>query len=232
MTTVRDGTVLDSAVPAIAVSRVSLREEVAAALGDDLVTGRLSAGEPVTVNDVARRFGVSATPVREALIQLATEGLLEGGHHRGYQVATYTWSDFTEIVECRRLIGVPLIGRVARTIPDESVERLRPLALHLDTAAWTGDIAPTALADRQFFAGLARWCGNGRSARMLELMRIQGWMYILPFLRAASGPAPGWRRYRELADRLAAHDDKGAQELMRDNVAASRTLAAAFADAG
>ncbi|NUU24468.1 MAG: GntR family transcriptional regulator, partial [Streptomycetaceae bacterium] len=70
-----------------AVRRISLREEIAEALSDDLVTGRLAAGASLTVNDTARRFGVSATPVREALIHLAAHGLLIGGHHRGFQVA-------------------------------------------------------------------------------------------------------------------------------------------------
>ncbi|WP_436771819.1 GntR family transcriptional regulator [Yinghuangia sp. YIM S09857] len=208
-----------------AVRRISLREEIAEALSDDLVTGRLAPGASLTVNDAARRFGVSATPVREALIQLAAHGLFTGGHHRGFQVARYSWADFTEILEARKLIGVPLIGRIARTMPDECRPELLRLADRLDAVRWYGDTTETALVDRQFFGELGRLSGNERLAAMLRLLRVQAWMYLGPYLRAASGPTEAWRRHRELVECLAARDAEGAQVLMRDNVAALRLFA-------
>lgn len=208
-----------------AVRRISLREEIAEALIDDLVTGRLSAGASLTVNDTARRFGVSATPVREALIHLAAHGLLTGGHHRGFQVAQYGWTDFTEILETRKLIAVPLVGRIARTLPPESGPALARLADRLDTMRWHGDTTETALVDRQFFGELGRLSGNARLAGMLRLMRVQAWMYLGPHLRAAEVAPEPWRRHRELVDRMVAGDHEGAQALMRDNVAATRPFA-------
>ncbi|MDI2130789.1 GntR family transcriptional regulator [Yinghuangia seranimata] len=208
-----------------AVRRISLREEIAEALSDDLVSGRLPAGASLTVNDAARRFGVSATPVREALIHLAAHGLFTGGHHRGFQVPRYTWVDFTEIVEARKLIAVPLIGRVARTVPDEAVPGLALLADRLDAARWYGDTNETALVDRRFFAEIGRLCGNERLVGMLRLLRVQAWMYLGPHLRAATGPAGAWRRHRELVDRLAAHDPDAAQAIMRDCLAGQRDFA-------
>ncbi|HSA53935.1 MAG TPA: GntR family transcriptional regulator [Yinghuangia sp.] len=220
-----------------AVRRISLREEIAEALSDDLVTGRLSAGASLTVNDTARRFGVSATPVREALIHLAAHGLLTGGHHRGFQVAHYGWTDFTEILEARKLIGVPLVGRITRTMPDESGPVLARLADRLDAVRWYGDTTETALVDRQFYGELGRLAGNVRLAGMLRLMRVQAWMYLGPYLRSAQVPTEAWRRHRELVDRMVARDPEGAQAIMRDNVAAMRPFAkrlvtAAGGDAG
>ncbi|WTW96387.1 GntR family transcriptional regulator [Streptomycetaceae bacterium NBC_01309] len=208
-----------------AVRRISLREEIAEALSDDLVTGRLAPGASLTVNDAARRFGVSATPVREALIHLAAHGLFTGGHHRGFQVASYTWADFAEILEARKLIGVPLIGRIARTMPEECGPELARLADRLDGVRWYGDTTETALIDRQFFGEIGRLSGNERLSGVLRLLRVQAWMYLGPYLRAAPGPTEAWRRHRELVERLAARDVEGAQGLMRDNVAALRPFA-------
>lgn len=208
-----------------AVRRISLREEIAEALSDDLVTGRLPAGASLTVGDTARRFGVSATPVREALIHLAAHGLFAGGHHRGFQVARYTWTDFTEMVEARKLIGVPLVGRIARTFPDDLAPELIRLAERLDAVRWYGDTTAAALIDRQFFGELGRLSGNERLSGMLRLIRVQSWMYLGPYLRAAQGPTDAWRRHRELVDRLVARDAEGAQAVMRDAVAALRPFA-------
>ncbi|MCF2526668.1 GntR family transcriptional regulator [Yinghuangia soli] len=208
-----------------AVRRISLREEIAEALSDDLVTGRLPAGASLTANDAARRFGVSATPVREALIHLAAHGLFTGGHHRGFQVARYGWADFAEIVEARKLLSVPLVGRIARTLPDEAGPGLARLADRLDAVRWYGDTTETALIDRQFFGELGRLSGNERLAGVLRLLRVQTWMFLGPYLRAAQGPTDAWRRHRELVDRMTAHDAEGAQALMRDCIAAQRPFA-------
>jgi DNA-binding GntR family transcriptional regulator len=213
-----------------AVRRISLREEIVEALGDDLVTGRLTAGASLTVNETARRFGVSATPVREALIHLAAQGLLEGGHHRGFQVATFAWSDYIEILECRRLVQVPLIRRIARELPEDRVPWLRAVADRMDAAGWSGDVTETATLDRQFWGELDRWCGNRRSADILAALRIQSWMFLAPYLRAAAEPVPGWRRYRELADRIAAREAEAAQELVRDHSTAGRLIAERVAE--
>ena len=215
-----------------ALRRVSLRQEIAEALSDDLVTGRLPAGTSLTVNETAQRFGVSATPVREALIQLAAHDLLSGGHHRGFQVSRFTWADFTEIVESRRLLGVPLIGRVARTAPEEALPGLCALGDRLDAARWNGDVAEVALTDRRFFGELGRWSGNRRLAEVLATLRVQAWMYIVPFLRAAPATMSGWGRYRELADRVARRDAEGAMALMRDYIATGRRLAGELTGAG
>ncbi|MFF7250582.1 GntR family transcriptional regulator [Embleya sp. NPDC008237] len=211
--------------------RTSLRQEIAEVLSDDLVTGRLAAGTSLTVNETAQRFGVSATPVREALIQLAAQGLLLGGHHRGFQVCTFTWTDFAEIVESRRLLGVPLIGRVARTAPEEAMPALCALGDRLDAARWNGDVSEVALLDRRFFAELGRWSGNRRLADVLAVLRVQAWMYIVPYLRDAPPTASGWGRYRELADKVARRDAEAAMALMRDYTSVGRRLARELADA-
>nr|WP_237535430.1 GntR family transcriptional regulator [Streptomyces sp. SID3343] len=209
-----------------------MRQEIADVLSDDLVTGRLPAGTSLTVNETAQRFGVSATPVREALIQLAAHGLLQGGHHRGFQVCRFTWTDFAEIVESRRLLGVPLIGRVARTAPDEAMASLRTLGDRLDAARWNGDVSDVALLDRRYFGELGRWSGNGRLADVLAVLRVQSWMFIVPHLRDAPPTTSGWGRYRELADRVARRDAEGSMALMRDYTAAGRRIAQQFAGAG
>ena len=79
------------------VRRSSLRQQIADALRDEVLTGRLSAGRHFTVKEIAETYGVSATPVREALVDLAAQGLLELEQHRGFQVRRFTAADYRSL---------------------------------------------------------------------------------------------------------------------------------------
>lgn len=67
--------------------KTTLAEELRSQLADDIVCGALPPGTPLDESDVARRFGVSRTPVREAIRQLTASGLVDSRAHRGAVVA-------------------------------------------------------------------------------------------------------------------------------------------------
>jgi DNA-binding transcriptional ArsR family regulator len=73
------------------------------ALRDQLRNGRLVAGEPLTITDLAHALGLSATPVREALSRLAGERLIEDRRGRGYFAPRLDVSDLVELYGLRRL---------------------------------------------------------------------------------------------------------------------------------
>src|ERR1700758_4778935 len=66
---------------------VSKTDMVAALIRELLMTGQLGPGEQLRQRDLAQRFGVSQTPVREAMLRLESEGLLVCDTHRGFTVA-------------------------------------------------------------------------------------------------------------------------------------------------
>ena len=67
--------------------KTTLAEELRMQLADDIVCGALPPGTPLDESEVARRFGVSRTPVREAIRQLSASGLVDSRAHRGAVVA-------------------------------------------------------------------------------------------------------------------------------------------------
>src|SRR5882724_10456491 len=73
--------------PVAGGSRRTLADELRLALADDIVRGVLPPGSALDETELARRFGVSRTPVREAIRQLAASGLVEARPHRGAEVA-------------------------------------------------------------------------------------------------------------------------------------------------
>lgn len=73
-----------------AVTRSTLRQQIADALRDEVLAGRLRPGRAFTVKEIADQYGVSATPVREALVDLSAQGILEADQHRGFSVPEYS----------------------------------------------------------------------------------------------------------------------------------------------
>ncbi|MFI6208473.1 GntR family transcriptional regulator [Streptomyces sp. NPDC051041] len=151
-----------------AVRRSSVRGQVLDALRTALVTGELRPGEVYSAPVLAERFGVSATPVREAMQQLALEGAVEVVPNRGFRVVERGARELAELAEVRALIEVPVMLRLARTVPAERWAELRPLAEATVRAASSGCRASYAEADRAFHRAVLSLTGNGQLVQIAE----------------------------------------------------------------
>jgi DNA-binding GntR family transcriptional regulator len=177
--------------PRAAVQRSSVRGQVLDALRTALVTGDLRPGEVHSAPVLAERFGVSATPVREAMQQLALEGAVEVVPNRGFRVVERGARELAELAEVRALIEVPVMMRLARTVPPERWAELRPLAEATVRAASSGCRATYAEADRAFHRAVLALAGNEQLVRIAEdLHRRAQWPLV--------GGAPGGRGRAEL----------------------------------
>ncbi|MDT0266332.1 GntR family transcriptional regulator [Streptomyces sp. DSM 44915] len=149
-------------------TRHSVRAQVLAALRDALAAGELTPGQTYSAPLLAERYGVSATPVREAMQQLTSEGLVETVPNRGFRVAGRSPRDVAELAEVRAALEVPALLRLARTLPAERFEELRPLAEATVGAAALGDVLGYAEADRRFHRELLWLTGNRQLVAVAE----------------------------------------------------------------
>ncbi|MHC5902300.1 GntR family transcriptional regulator [Streptomyces sp. S6] len=150
------------------VQRSSVRGQILDALRTALVTGDLLPGEVYSAPALGDRFGVSATPVREAMQQLALEGAVEVVPNRGFRVVERGARELAELAEIRGLLEAPVIMRLARTVPRERWAELRPLAEAGVRAAASGCRATYAEADRAFHGALLGFAGNGQLVQLAE----------------------------------------------------------------
>lgn len=148
--------------------RHSVRAQVLAALRDALATGELAPGEVYSAPVLAGRYGVSATPVREAMQQLASEGAVETVPNRGFRVTGRSPRDVAELAEVRVALEVPAIVRLGHSLPVERWDELRPLAEATVTAASAGDRVAYAEADRCFHRALLQLTGNRHLVTVAE----------------------------------------------------------------
>ncbi|MCZ0986154.1 GntR family transcriptional regulator [Streptomyces diastatochromogenes] len=165
--------------PRAVVQRSSVRGQILDALRTALVAGELKPGEVYSAPVLGERFGVSATPVREAMQQLALEGAVEVVPNRGFRVVERGARELAELAEVRALIEVPVMLRLARAVPAERWAELRPLAEATVRAASSGCVATYAESDRAFHRAVLSLSGNEQLVRLAEdLHRRSQWPLV------------------------------------------------------
>ena len=206
--------------PRVQVRRHSVRGQVLEALRASLVDGELVPGQVYSAPALGARFGVSATPVREAMQQLAVEGAVEVVPNRGFRVAERGPHELAELAEVRALIEVPVMLRLARTVPPVRWCALRPLADATVAAAAVGDRASYAEADRAFHGAVLALAGNSSLVAVADdLHRRSQWPLVdNPVTRRADLLADA-SEHTALLDALIAQDVTVVQSLVREHFA-------------
>ncbi|MEU9074707.1 GntR family transcriptional regulator [Kitasatospora sp. NPDC004745] len=201
-----------------------LRDQVAHALRAALISGELRPGVVYSAPALAADFGVSATPVREAMLDLAREGLVEAVRNKGFRVTELTERDLDDYTEIRALIEVPTVGRVTRTATREQLERLRPQAEAIVAAARKHDLIGYLEADRQFHLDLLGLAGNARLVDVVGDLRKRSRLYGLNRLDERGELTSSAEEHLELLDLMIAGDAEAAEACMTRHLSHVRSL--------
>jgi GntR family transcriptional regulator, carbon starvation induced regulator len=105
-------------------SAQTLTEQILFRLREDIVSGKLAASEKLRVQDLSRRYGVGASPLREALSRLTADGLVANESNRGFRVAPVSVADFLDIVDNRRRLESVALEQSVKAGDDEWEGRL------------------------------------------------------------------------------------------------------------
>ncbi|MFH9424475.1 GntR family transcriptional regulator [Streptomyces sp. NPDC017529] len=212
-----------AAVPPRQPQRHSVRGQVLAALREALISGELVPGEVYSAPALAARYGVSATPVREAMQLLAGEGAVEVAPNRGFRVAERTHRDLAELAEVRAMLEVPALLRLARALPAERWEELRPLAAAGVAAAAHGDRAGYAEADRAFHHALIALTGNRRLVQVADdLHRRTQWPVTGGSAARTAELLAAASEHTALLDALMAREYAIVERIARDHLSPAR----------
>ncbi len=118
--------------------RPKLGLEVTNKIRDAIMSGGYEPGRRLVVDDVAHQLGISAMPVREALVALANEGLLDALPSRGFSVGRIARQDVKDIIELHAFVAGLLAERAALVITEIELERLEHVQLALEGVAQDG----------------------------------------------------------------------------------------------
>lgn len=200
------------------VPATNLRQHVEGSVAGAIVAGLLPPGELVSVPALAAEFDVSATPVREAMINLQHRGLVEPVRNKGFRVTAVSEQDLREIVQLRRLIEPPVVAELAGAVNAEVAGRLRGLARAIVDAAADGDLPGYLAADVGFHRELVAQSGNQRLAELVADLRRQSRLSGLSGMVDSERLMESAREHDQLLDLLESGDGSGAEGLMHRHI--------------
>ncbi|MEU3558439.1 GntR family transcriptional regulator [Streptomyces fragilis] len=211
------------------VTRSTLRQQIAEALRDEVLAGRLHPGQEFTVKEIAEQYGVSATPVREALVDLSAQELLEAVQHRGFRVRAFSVEDFRYIVQARALISDGMFLRLAArsgsdgpgfpdTAETASLVAVRRRGEECQRAAHSGELSVLIGYDLRYWRELSGLFGNPYLTDFLHRLRVQAWVCTVQHLRRlADLRAHMWAGHTALVDALVRGDAAESQRLVAES---------------
>jgi DNA-binding GntR family transcriptional regulator len=202
----------------------SLREQVRRALEAALVSGELRPGEIYSAPGLAEQFGISATPVREAMLQLVKDGFVEVVRNKGFRVVEISDEDLDQISQVRMLLEVPTTVATAQLLSAAKVATLRALADEIQDGATRGDIIAYLDADRRFHVELIATLGNPRLTELVDRFRRQTRLFGLDALVQSGRLTGSAHEHHELLDLLRSGDSAATTRLMEAHIGHTRGL--------
>jgi DNA-binding GntR family transcriptional regulator len=154
--------------------QVSLRDQALAVIRQGLIMGEIVPGEIYSAASLAGKLGVSNSPVREAMLTLVNQGVMETVRNRGFRVVPLSPQDVQNVYDLRLLLEVPSMGRLARSgLAVGSEDQFAELASQIVTSSKQQDMVGYLEYDRQFHLGLLDLLDNPRLTAIVENLRDQ-----------------------------------------------------------
>ena len=146
----------------------SIRDEIVLQLQQDIIKGLFEPGQRIVERELTARFGVSSIPVREALQDLESRGLLTRRLNHGYSVVELSSTEALRICELRRLLEPKVAEWAAERITAEGIKGLELQLREMEKGARSGDMAAFFHSDLGFHRLLWKASENQFAAKALE----------------------------------------------------------------
>lgn len=180
--------------------------------------GTLSPGSDHLETELALRLGMSRTPVREALLTLEAQGLVEIRPRRGVRIITTQLEDMREVYDVLTAIESLAAARLAeRALEPEDLAHLEQALTDMEAALEDEDLNAWAEADDRFHTSLVALSGNSRIASIAAMMRDQVHRARYLTLRLRPIPTQSNIDHRNILDAIRAGEVDKARELYREH---------------
>lgn len=192
----------------------NIRDTVKEALRSAIISGEMQPGQVYSAPRLAKQFGVSATPIREAMLELARQGLVEVMPNRGFQVTEVSRADLEEVTQLRLLLEPPAVETATPLIPSEAFAELRAMCDEIVRRADEGDLVAYLTADAGFHLALVRHAGNARLTELVASLRSETRLFGLSGLAASGQLSASAREHITMLEAIEARDAARARELI------------------
>ncbi len=198
---------------------LTIAQTVAAQIREQILKRQIGGGEPLRQEAIARTFGTSIIPVREALRQLEAEGLVELHSHRGAVATELTLSKALEWIHMRRLIETDLIGLAIDEMTDEHIERAEAILERFNAVlSKRVEIDHWSDFNWEFHSALYAAADRPETLKVLSRLHKNCDRYIRLQLLGADHIARAQKEHRELIELCRKRSKRAAKALMNKHI--------------
>ncbi len=196
----------------------SFREQAVRIIRSQIVSGRLEPGSMHSIGSVAERLNVSITPVREALHDLAKEGLIEMKRNRGFLVRKPSNKELDDLVQIRAMIEVSSVHEITERSLITNFAPLRQLCRRTEAFAAAREWEEHVDSDREFHLTILSALDNQKLLEIVGSLRDQSRLLGLAQLAGTDVFAQSTKEHELLLDAMEAGDPGRAAEIMSSHL--------------
>lgn len=188
-----------------------------------IVDGRVAPGHRLKEEDLAQQLGISRTPVREALLVLQSEGLVEATPNRGATVRVYELSDLEDMYELRALLEGHAAARAATRVSPEQLHELRASCSRF-AGLLDGDVLPLVRENAVFHETILAAASSERLSTMVRQVVVMPLVYRSYSWYSSAQASASYHAHVQLVTALERHDAQRAELVMREHVYEARDV--------
>lgn len=208
----------------------NLGEQIARVLRASLVSGQMVPGVTYSVPALAEEFGVSAMPVREAMLALVQQGLMTPVRNKGFRVVELSAKELDDIMQLRLMLEVPATVAVAKEVDERTLRELRRMAKDIARHAKAGQLVEYIESDRLFHQTLIGLADNPRLEELVDDLRARSRLTGLDALAEHGDLSASAREHLDMLEAIAAGETARLRTLMERHIRHSRGIWAGLAE--
>lgn len=199
-------------------NKLSLTEKIFHDLRDDIVEGKYRIGDPLIETVLAQEFGVSRTPIREALKQLEFEGLVVSMPNRGVTVHGLSDQDIEDIFTIRLLLEGQAAYWAAQRIDEEQLAKMSEITELMDMYTRKNDPIRLSQLDTEFHQVVFSACNSRMLEHVLTYLHQNAQRARRASLVVPNRPKMSLKEHRAIMAAIEAHDPDLSKERMEEHV--------------
>ena len=195
-----------------------LSQKVYRALKTEIIKGSLKPGTKLSEGKIAEQMGVSRTPVREALKELAAEGFVKMNPNQAVVVSNASVEDVQEVLQIRGVLEGLAARLVAPIINREEVKELEKYLKQMEYCISKDDALAFSEMDAEFHELILNICGNNRLIQFRKNLSDQAHRYRIRSLNIPGRLKYSLKEHRDIVEALKRKDSEQADRLSQKHV--------------
>ena len=195
-----------------------LSQKVYRALKTEIIKGSLKPGTKLSEGKIAKQMGVSRTPIREALRELAAEGFVKISPNQGVVVSNASVEDVQEVLQIRGVLEGLAARLATKTINEEEIKELEKYQKRMEHYTNKDDVLAFSEMDAEFHELILNICGNNRLIQIRKNLSDQAHRYRIRSLSVPGRLKYSLKEHQEIVEALKRKNSEQADRLSQKHI--------------